>query len=177
MKAIKVQAAKLGIPPHVTTLLLRAALLFGTWLLLYSLVIAPWGVPDNFLTGIVVKGTVAFLSLFYADAHAIGNDIVINGQYAVSIANSCNGLELIMLYAGIIILMPQNIGKMTAFICTGIIGITVLNIFRCAALGYMFLHNMYLADVAHHYVFKLIIYAVVFYGWVLYTQKPNDEAK
>lgn len=171
MKIIQLQAAKLGIPPHVTKLLLRAALLFGAWLLAYSLVIAPWGVPDAFLTGIVVKGTVALLSLFFADAHAVGNDIVLNGVEAVSIANSCNGLELIMLYLGIIILMPQSIKKMAIFIGSGIVVITILNIFRCSALAYMFLHEMDMADFAHHYVFKIIIYAVVFYGWVLYTKK------
>lgn len=173
MKIIQAQAAKLGIPPHIATLLVRAALLFGGWLLVYSLIIAPWGVPDALLTGLVVKGTVALLSLFFADAHSVGHDIVLNGVEAVSIANSCNGLELIMLYLGIIILMPQSIKKMVLFISCGFVVITLLNILRCSALAYMFLHQMDLADFAHHYVFKIIIYAVVFYGWVLYTKNTK----
>ena len=42
----------------------------------------------------------------------------------------------------------------------------------------LYLHDVDLADVAHHYVFKLIIYGVVFYGWMLYTRTVTpDEAK
>ena len=165
------------VPAGIRKLLIRAGLLFLAWSLLYHLWLEPLGVPDRQMTALVAAGMVKLLSWFYTDLNLAGSSILINGIQAVNIAPACNGLELIVLYAGFILVMPTNWKRMTGFILGGFLVIMLLNILRCALLAWMYVHQMDLADFAHHYVFKLAIYAVVFYGWILYAKKLRHEAQ
>jgi len=164
------------IPVKLKKLLLRASIAFIAWSLAYNLWLAPAGIPDNQITQLVVKGTVKLLSFFYTNVHQDGSSIFLNNVRAVNIANACNGLELIVLYIGFILIMPSGWKRMTAFVLSGAVVITLLNIIRCALLAWMYFHKMDLADIAHHYIFKLAIYAVVFYGWMLYSKKDTHAA-
>lgn len=170
----KTKAKKIPIPANITKLLIRAVILFSAWGILYYLFLEPIGIPDNQLTAFVVWGTVKTLALFFNEVVAHGSSIFIHGIQSVNIANSCNGLELIALYIGFILIVPSTFKRMLSFILVGSITITFLNIVRCALLAWMYLHDMNLADIAHHYIFKLTIYAVVFYGWMLYSKSIKN---
>ena len=91
----------------------------------------------------------------------------------MSIARQCNGLELIVLYLGFIICLPSSAKRMLIYSIVGIVVIYILNIIRAALLAVMYAESHSMTDFAHHYVFKIAIYAVVFYGWVLYMKKPK----
>lgn len=176
MTGQQTESKKIIMPVKIRKLLIRAALIFLAWTLLYNLWLSPVGVPDNQMTQLVVIGTVELLALFYDDVHHQNSGIILEGVRAVNIARQCNGLELIALYTGMILIMPSNWKRMLSFILGGFVVITALNMIRCALLAWMYLHQMDLADVAHHYIFKLAIYGVVFYGWMLYSKKVKDAA-
>ena len=163
------------IPKNVLRFLIRAAVLVIIWELLYNFVLRPAGIPDDQLTRAVQLGGMKVLSWFYNDVGEDGSIVILNGKKAVSIARQCNGLELIVLYLGFILCLPSTFKRMISFSVVGLFVIYVLNVVRTALLAAMYDHNHSLTDFAHHYVFKIIIYAVVFLGWVLYTKKDKKH--
>ena len=158
------------LPPNVLKFFIRAVILVTAWNLLYHLLLKPAMVPDKQLTDFIVWGTVKVLSLFHSNVYSIDSNIYLYGVKSVNIDHQCNGLELIVLYLGFLLCLPASWKKMFVFSLTGVIVICFLNMLRCGALAWMFLNMRTVVDFAHHYAFKLIIYAVVFYGWILYTR-------
>lgn len=171
-----INQVKNAIPPNIRPFLLRAVILVAVWEILYNFLLKPSGIPDDQLTTAVQWGAIELLKFFYTDISALGNIIVLNGQKAVSIARQCNGLELIVLYLGFIICLPTNAKRMITYGVVGTIVIYILNIIRTALLAVMYEQSHSMSDFAHHYAFKIIIYAVVFLGWVLYMKKPKKHA-
>lgn len=161
------------IPENIRPFVIRGAILLIVWELLYTFVLMPIGFPDDQLTELVQYGGMEVLKWFYTDVSADGNTIILDGVDAVDIARQCNGLELIVLYLGFLLCVPTNFKRLLAYSVVGAIVIYILNIFRTAALAAMFEQSHEMADFAHHYLFKIIIYAVVFLGWVLYLKKPK----
>lgn len=161
------------IPRNVKIVLIKVAVLFGAWLLLYPAWLKPLGIPDTQLTAIVTEGTRWLLSFFYNDVAAADAAIYLNGQKVVSIGTQCNGLELLALYLGMLICIPGNWKRFLVFAIGGLIGITALNLVRCALLAWMYYNEMSLADFAHHYAFKVVVYAFAFLGWYLYSRQKK----
>lgn len=166
---------KNAIPENIRPFLLRAAILIAAWELLYNFVLKPSGIPDDQLTRIVQVGAMKLLSFFYTNVGEDENVIILNGSRAVSIARQCNGLELIVLYLGLLFCLPSSPKRMILFGTVGVLVIYILNIIRTAMLAVMYDINHSMTDFAHHYVFKIVIYAVVFLGWVLYMKKPKQH--
>jgi exosortase/archaeosortase family protein len=96
--------------------------------------------------------------------------IFFNGKKIVGIADACNGLELYVLYIGFLFSYPSSSKRIFAFLLTGICLIYIANIIRLVALAYMFKQHMNTVDMAHHYVFKMIVYALIFGLWILFTK-------
>ena len=159
------------LPANIRKFFIRALILIVGWNLLYHLLLKPALIPDGQLTDLIVWGTVKVLSIFHSDVTNVGHNIYLYGVRSVNIDHQCNGLELIVLYIGFILCLPSSFKKMFSYAMVGIVVICFLNMLRCGALAWMFLNMRSVADFAHHYAFKLIIYAVVFYGWVLYSKK------
>jgi exosortase/archaeosortase family protein len=136
-------------------------------------VLQPSGIPDKALTQIVLSGTVEMLSLFYSSVQQIDNSVVVQGKPSINIEDACNGLELIALYLGYLLILPSNWKRMTAYIVLGIAGIYFLNIVRCSLLAYLFQHDVSTANFAHKYAFKLVVYAFVFWGWISYSKNSK----
>jgi len=161
------------LPATVRSFLWRAILLFAGWLIIYNLVLKPANVPDSQLTKLVTWAAAKTLSLFYVNVHTEGQNIFVNGQVAVGIANQCNGLELIMLYLGFLLCLPTSRLRTIVYAVVGTITICIMNIIRCSVLAFLFMSHNYYADFAHHYAFKLIVYAAVFAGWIGYSKKTR----
>jgi exosortase/archaeosortase family protein len=182
------------IPKPVRGLLLKAAILFVAWKAVYLLFLLPGRVLDKPLTYAVGKGTAATLSLFnpsgdYTAVSAIrpgelaGEGLipvmVIRSDQAVllNIADPCNGLELLILYAGLILCLPAMRGRKFVYIIGGIIGIEILNVLRCAGLVYVYLQKPDWLDYAHHYLFTFVVYAFIFWLWYLFSRDPEFAKK
>lgn len=178
MKTLVLNGFKKGydsIPPGLRKFILRGAILFIVWRLLYELLLKPAGIPDNQLIQLVLWGTHKMLAPFYSDLTIQGYSLLIGGKTAVTIATACNGLELMVLYVGFLLCFPGTLKRLLLFITGGVLLTIFLNMVRCAVLAMMFYNNYELADFMHHYLFKLAIYGVNFYLWILYSKK--DVAK
>jgi exosortase/archaeosortase family protein len=160
------------LPANLKKFLLRGTVLFLIWILLYNLLLKPKGVPDRQLTHVIVVSTAKVLTWFYPKIDIKSDCIIyINNKEAIEIAPACNGLELLVLYVGFLLCIPTGKRRFWKYAIGGTAIVIVLNILRCAGLAAMFYYEYSLADFAHHYLFKLIIYAVIFYMWVLYSKK------
>jgi exosortase/archaeosortase family protein len=166
-----------GIPPYFKRFLLLAGALFISWSLLYNLLLKPAGIPDRQLTQVVVEGTRLSLQPFFDQVFIKDTSIYIDGTEAVNIAPQCNGLELIVLYLGFLICIPASGARKLKFAAFGILLITLLNVLRCSLLAWLYMTNFDIAEFAHHFAFKLVIYSVVFCLWVLFIRKPAKLAK
>ncbi len=165
------------LPVNLKRFLIRGAILFIAWSLLYNLLLKPKEVPDRQLTHIIVIATSKVLTWFYPVVDVKNDSIIyINNKDVIQIAPACNGLELLVLYLGFLLCIPTNKKRFWTFAVSGTIIVTILNVIRCVGLAAMFYHKHAMADFAHHYLFKLAIYAVIFYMWVLYSRKYMQNA-
>lgn len=170
------------IPKDVRVFLTKALALFIVWKLLYHLLLFPTRVPDEQLTKFTAEGSVILYHNLMGEKLATVKDIVSpegspyvavynSNQKLVAIADSCNGLELIVLYIGFLCCFPVNVKRLIVYILLGTIGIIALNIFRCYGLTWMYLNDYHLADFFHKYIFKMAIYGLIFLTWVKYSKR------
>jgi exosortase/archaeosortase family protein len=185
------------IPHPVKLFLLRALVLFIAWKAIYLAILLPNRILDRPLTYAVTIGAVGTLngagrSHDYAaisathpkkdaDGRITGSedtmDIYSHQVRALSIADACNGLELMVLYAGLILCLPARPGRKVLFIGTGILLIEVLNVLRCAGLVLLFQHRPEYVDFSHHYLFSLLVYGAIFWLWWLFSRDPQFAQK
>ena len=182
------------IPKPVREFLWKAAILFVAWKAVYLLVLQPRRILDRPLTYAIGKGTAATLAIFNpsGDYYAIpamhlkgfgkeGLEPVMairSGQNnLLDIADICNGLELLVLYAGLIICLPAVRKRKLAYILGGIVAIEILNVLRCVGLVLVYLHKPEWLDFSHHYLFTFVVYAFIFWLWYLFSRDPDFAKK
>jgi exosortase/archaeosortase family protein len=186
------------IPPPVKLFLLKAVILFVTWKALYLFILQPNRYLDKPLTYVVSAGTVATLNGFgYSHAyvaasgiHPKGNptsegtvvwepvmNIWLHTDRVLSIADACNGLELMILYAGLIFCLPSSTLRKAAYILSGMLLIQVLNVIRCVGLVLLYLRRPQYLDFSHHYLFSFLVYAFIFWLWFLFSKEPGFAKK
>jgi exosortase/archaeosortase family protein len=161
------------IPQSVKTFLFRSVLLFAGWKLLYVLWLQPINIPDSQLTALIVSGSTKLLSLFYPAAYYIYHTIFTSAGKGVRVEDHCNGLEVMVLYAGFIIAMPtikKNIWRKVAYLVGGVVVIFLLNIIRCASLTWIIYNHKDLFVISHKYVFSLVVYGAMAGMWVIYCK-------
>ena len=174
---------KENISPGLLKFLVRALILIVVWKLSYHLFLKPHRFPDKELTQITANATVRFVGLFYPPNTiswygSMPNNnfdlfsvvILMNGRKVIGIADPCNALELYILFIGFLICVPTTIKRFALFSLGGIAVIFVLNILRCSGLIWVNIQYNQIFDFAHHYLFKLIVYAAIFGGWVWYSK-------
>ena len=181
-----------SIPPDLQSFLKRALLIFIIWKLVYHLFLFNGRVIDKPLTDFSAKSTVWVMQLFYPTSQFILKEkalhdpellkdlvyfdfIYKDGHTIVGIADACNALELFVLYLGFLLAFPGTLKRKLFFAATGLILIYISNIVRLAALSAMNMQQINAVDMAHHYIFKLIVYAIIFALWMAYTGKKRDE--
>lgn len=175
-----------SMPGSVKYFLVRALLLFVLWKVVYHLILFPYHIPDHFLTEVTASGTAWFYSVIFPNAHTMVREEVVQGSNVFSffinharvvrIHDACNGLELFVLYLGFLFCIRVSAVKCLSFVLIGIASIFALNVVRCFGLAWLYLHQYSIADFAHHYLFKMVIYSLVFFLWVLYSKKYFKDA-
>jgi exosortase/archaeosortase family protein len=101
----------------------------------------------------------------------------LNNKKVVGLADGCNGLELYVLYVGFLLAFTAPKKDVLIYAILGIAVIFILNTLRCYAITLLNIHGSSLSEVAHHYIFKLLIYGVMFFLWTKYTKiKETNEA-
>jgi exosortase/archaeosortase family protein len=180
------------IPGPIRRLIVLSAILLTIWKTLYTFWLEPNRILDGPLTRLVAQHSVNIMQTFWPDGHyTIKSTITIdkadsknliehlfivkNGQATISIADNCNGLELMVLYAAFILVIPGGIKRKLIFITAGIPLLHIANLGR--VIGLVGLHLQYpgMFNFAHHYLFKIMVYAISFGLWVWYL-KPITKA-
>ncbi len=162
--------------------LLKLVVLFIAWELAYIFILKPIRIPDRQLT-IFITGIVTWcINLFpgpdlsWVESHYYpACQLIRNGKPVFAIVDSCNGLDLFLIYLSIIWLLPYPAKRKLIFSIAGIIGIIIVNIIRCVALYWIYRTHPNLFEINHHYLFTILIYLFIFYGWVLFTKTGKDE--
>lgn len=177
------------IPVEVQDFLKRALFIFIIWELLYHLFLFNGRIVDKPLTDWSANGALQIMQVFYPNGRLMvreeGNypfdtphdlffmdTLYMDGRKIVGVADPCNALELYTLYLGFLIAYPSSVKRKLLFSLAGIVIIYMANILRLAALASINIHRMVAVDIAHHYVFKIMVYALIFGLWVLFTKKP-----
>lgn len=180
------------LPKEAKSFLSRCLLLFVAWKLLYILVLIPNEVPDSWLVKQLGNGTATFLNSYYhTDLFTVvntlrkkqyGNDwvpvtfstvVYKNNRKVIGIYQACDGLELMVLYAGFIICFAGNWFRKFIFIVFGVLGLFIINITRCAILGIISLEFPIHFDFAHKYLFNLIVYGFTFLLWMIFISSSK----
>lgn len=163
----------------------RAGLIYLAWFLIYNTNQTIPFLLNRFLTTLVAKlsvlvlrvidegytiGTYHLSDKMLENSFTGGNTAVyLNGKTSVGIADTCNGLELFVLFAGYILAYPQRWKIKLLFIAGGIPLLMLLNILRIVALAsiYEYLPNFFLF--AHHYLFTATMYIGIFLIWYRFS--------
>ncbi len=156
------------------------------WRLLYVFILKPITFPDKILTRLIGEGTIVVINLFsnsklgkaYCMNGHSGEVVLVRNNHALlRIGDACNGLELMLIYLGVIALLPGNAKRKGIYISLGIVGLLIANMFRCAGLQYIYVYYPQLFETTHHYLFTLVMYVLIFVGWVMYINKVKQDAK
>lgn len=180
------------IPRPVKSFLWKAMAIFIIWKALYLSILVPNRVLDRPITDAVGVSTARTLNFFsrpadYSTRPGVNvkqdgerEDVMVisRGQERVlSIADACNGLEVMVLFAGLILCLPSGWGRKTRFVLTGMVLIEVLNVLRCAGLALVYQYHPEYLDFSHHYLFTFVVYAFIFWLWYLFSKGPGFAQK
>lgn len=193
MQLLKKYKSKwLQIPESIRKMLVMGAIMLAIWKTLYTFWLEPNRILDAPLTKLVAVQTVQIMQIIWpegnyelefrskahkGDANATVDHIFIykDKKGTISIADNCNGLELMVLYAAFIICMPGSWKRKSIFILAGIPLLHIANLGRCMGLVGMHLQWPGMFDFAHHYLFKIMVYTVSFLLWVWYLRPITNR--
>ncbi len=149
----------------------KAILLYFIWFFLYENWLMKVGFVDNIIIDSLIYFTDLLLQFFgystFVYEHAIG----IQGSHGVYIGIPCNGLDLMALFAGFILLFSGSWKTKFWFIPLGLLIIYVLNLVRVLVLTIMAKTAPEYLDFNHKYTFTILLYMFVFFGWLLWVNK------
>jgi exosortase/archaeosortase family protein len=179
------------IPIEVQRFLKRALMIFIVWKLLYTFILFPLNIPDKQLRNATSWGTVQLLKLKFPTSifstvekentdkitgeKSISDNIIKDNKKIVGIADPCNGLELYVLYISFLFCFFSKLIHRLLYILIGFVIIYIANILRCYFIGLLNIERFNLIDIAHHYVFKLIMYAIIFGLWIFFLRTNNRQ--
>ena len=176
-------------PPQIKTFLIRSFFLFVVWKGLYLLFWSEQRTLDRPLTLLVGHQSVQLLNRLTADTQFKAKPMVAvkrfegeiqvshvslitrNGKPIMNIADECNGLELFVLYLGFLLAMPTSIKRKFIFALIGMALIHFVNLMRCVGLSLVLMNWDRYFDIAHHYIFKIMVYSTIFVLWIVFSKK------
>ncbi len=158
------------------------------WQLLYNFVLKPLGEPDKFLTTTVASGAVVCINAFVPVTTPVimgsyyegagGLQLLQNNKVVFVIGDICNGLDLIVIYWGLIFILPfYSFKRKMVFGISGAIAILLANVIRVTLLYWLYFYHRPMFELNHKYIFTLLLYLMIFYGWILFTRKGLANGK
>ena len=180
-----------NVPKAVKAFIFKALTILLVWKIIYLAFLLPTRLIDKPLTYSVGTATAWLLnttthSSDYSTQSVVADvvtdsgptpmplqKVYFRGHDIVAIEDTCNALELFVLYAGFIICMPAKTLRKVLFIVGGILAIYIVNVLRCAGVAYIIIYDPKYADFAHHYVFTFIVYGFIIGLWLIFSKKLN----
>ena len=185
MSIAEKNTAKPTVPVNKDILLffLKLIVLVIIWECSYHYILNPVRIPDRALTDIIASAVTACFNLFSGGGKFTWQEwqgggascILENGKPVLYIVDICNGLSLIVIYIGFIILLPSRLKRKIVFCVAGTIVLILANVLRCIMLYWIYRKRADLFDLSHHYIFSILMYMLIFLGWYLFTKKNRQN--
>lgn len=160
--------------------ILTSALLYGILYVIYQFVIKRYTFYDQKFIGTIIHasdfflqllGYKTFLSLSDYDFQVIG----IDGSNGVWVGSNCNAITLFTLFSVFIIAYPGRQKNKIWFIPLGILAIHILNLARVISLALISYYWPQYLSFNHTYTFTFLIYAFIFFLWLVWVQKFSQK--
>lgn len=157
--------------------LITAVLLYLGWHLVWYEWIEPDGRVNHYLTYNTASISALVLNLFSDSKFAISpfseeNTYLFRDSVPlVLIEHGCNGLILMVLFAGFILAFPGPWKTKLWYIPLGVLGIYVINSLRVIALAVNHLYSRSSFEFNHKYTFLILVYGVIFCFWMIWVNR------
>lgn len=141
--------------------LLKGFLFYVLWgLVIYNYVIT--ASIQNWLIDRLVEVSVWVMRFFYSEVTAFGTEIFIHGKRMVHIGIPCNGLDVMGVFACIVLAYNAKWVHKAWVIVVGCITVFILNTARICGLAALIEgRHIHAFDINHKYVFNTILYGVL----------------
>ncbi len=156
---------------------INVVVLVGLWFLFYNL-IRKLNIVDFIyeqgiyaLTKIQLILSDASLNLMGFTVEIYGKTVKIVGSYGVHLDRGCLGRNTLGLFVGFILAFPGKVKSKVWFLTVGVVVFILMNVLRIDALAITDYCCREKLDFNHHFVFKIIIYVVIFLMWVWWVQR------
>ena len=149
----------------------KAIAVYLLWFFIYEQWLLKVGWLDNLVIDNLIYFAELLLQLFSWEYFTYGHSIGVDGSHGVYVGVPCNGLDLIALFAGFIIIFKGSWKNKLWYIPLGILIIHLLNVLRVFALILIENYNPELLEFNHKYTFTILLYVLVFFGWVVWVKK------
>jgi len=162
----------------ITKFLLLLFSLYIVWFFVYKTWIQPAETLDLFIINLTISASKFILELMnYSVFTGVERVIGVDGTGGLWIGDNCNGITLFAIFSWFIVAYPKGKWwKKVIFIVIGIFSIELLNIARVVALAILDTKSRAWTEFNHTYTFTIIIYAFIFFMWLLWVNKV-DTAK
>ncbi|MEA3450321.1 MAG: archaeosortase/exosortase family protein [Bacteroidota bacterium] len=124
-----------------------------------------------YLTKVQLVSSKIVLEIFGFDVNIFGKTIKIINSRGVHLDRGCLGRNTLGLLAGFILVFPGKTKNKIWYIGLGIIIFIMLNITRIVSLTIINSCCPQHLDINHHYIFKIIIFFVIFLLWARWIKK------
>jgi len=162
----------------ILVFVVKALLLYILWFIAYDFIIAPNQKLDDYLNYRVATDAGFLLRIGGMEGGTQAGFhqtiVCIKNQTVVGVGNPCNGLELFVLFAGFIICFPGLWKNKWWFILVGMVLIHFINVLRTVALSLIQYKAPEYLDFNHHYTFTIIVYSVIFFLWIFWTNRYSN---
>lgn len=151
--------------------ILKSIVAYLLWFFIYEQWLAKVGWVDDFIIDNLIYFSGFLVELFNYDYFIYDHVIGIDGSHGVYIGVPCNGLDLIALFAGFIIIFKGSWKVKLWYVPLGVLLIHVLNILRVFFLILIEKYNPEALEFNHKYTFTVLLYLFVFFGWMFWVKK------
>jgi exosortase/archaeosortase family protein len=160
---------------------IKLLVLVTAWFVLYAIFLRPGRIIDRPLTNFITNAAANIINIVSPNTAPLSwqeepvkkekNVLIKEGKKVLGIQDACNGIDLMFIYVGIIILLPYSAKRKIIFSIAGIVIITLANIARVSILYYIYRYHNAAFEFSHHYFFTILMYVLIFYGWLLFIKK------
>lgn len=158
--------------------ILKALGIYLVWNLIYEKWIGPARSLDEAIIGNTTDIAGFLLEASRFDIFRSTNRLIgIDGSNGLWVGDSCNGLDLFVLFAGFIIAFPGKALFKMIFIPTGILIIHLINVLRIYSLAILQVYAPETVDFNHSYTFTFLVYGMIFLMWMFWVKRFSGLKK
>jgi len=165
---------RINAPKYASIIIFRALLFFILWRICYHFFLQPNLLLDQFLTQSLARATAYFYNsstntIKLEFLHNISL-IYLNGKEILGIAHGCNGLDLYILYLGLLLSIPSKISRFVLFLFIGLCCLFFWNLTRCLIISKFNIEHSHWRRIPHHYIFRTVGYSISWFYFCIFSK-------